>query len=242
MPENQIGDSDQVARTVDTNQPSSQNEGGKPGSFDAKALQTAIDSIAKKVEEIDARSKSLQGDKDRSVVKTNKEVEELKRKFAEIEKFRKAGYDDDTAFEESDFRDAVRALKNQIATVSQAPAGNGVVDVAKVIAETGLDAQDPEVVASGIAGKQYASVLEAENAALRLKLQKATKPQPSDADRVSSPLSPPSPQTAEGLKSNYIKDAQAARGSREKMLQVQAEYQKRGLDTGQIDLAKELHI
>jgi hypothetical protein len=186
------GDSGLTTGTVDTNQPSSQGEGGKQGSVDALKLQSALEAITKKVEEIDARSKALQGDKDRGVVKTNKDVEELKRKIAEIEKYRKAGFDDDSAIEEISFRDSVRILKDQIATLNPASAGNGAVDVAKVISEVGLDAQDPEVVAA-FAGKQFTDPRDAELAALKLAMRKANKPQPSDADRASSPISPPSP-------------------------------------------------
>lgn len=169
--------------------PASPNTGGSAGngdsggSFDASKLQTTIEALTKRLDEVDSRSKALQSDKDRGITKTKSEVEELKRKFAEIEKLKKSGLDEDTAFEELSFRDEIRAVREQLKSLSPAQpstAGNGagaVADKAKVIADYGLDGNDPEVIAE-IVGKNFNSQLEAENAALKLAYRRA-KPTPS---------------------------------------------------------------
>ena len=172
--------------------PSSPNGGSSGGtgdsksSIDAAKLQSTIEALTKKLDEVDARSKALQGDKDRAVTKTKSEVDELKRKIAEIEKLKKSGLDEDEALTELSFREEVRSLKDQLKSISPAqpePAGNGKgseVDVAKVLKEYSLDGNDPEVVAQ-ILGKKFNSELEAENAALKLAYRRATPNPPSPA-------------------------------------------------------------
>lgn len=162
---------------------SSAESGDSGGSFDASKLQTTIEALTKRLDEVDSRSKALQGDKDRGITKTKSEVEELKRKFAEIEKLKKTGLDEDAAFHEFSFREEVTSLREQLSKLNSAQpstAGNGagaVVDKAKVIAEYGLDGNDPEVIAELIS-KNLNSPLEAENAALKLAYRRA-KPTPS---------------------------------------------------------------
>ena len=163
---------------------SSDEKGDSSGSFDAQKLQTTLETLTKRLEEVDARSKALQGDKDRGIAKTQNEVDELKRKFAEIEKLKKSGYDDDAAFEELGFREEVRSVKEQLSNLKSAPAqtaGNGdsqVVDAAKVIKDYGLDGNDPEVVEKVLKG-EYKTPMEAELAALKLAYRRATSAPPS---------------------------------------------------------------
>lgn len=179
-------DSDQNDGTAENTNSAGSQTGDKQGSSDAKSLQSALESLTKRLDEVDARSKALQGDKDRGVKKANEEVERLKGKIAELEKYRKAGYDDDTAFEEITFREDVRALREQIANLNKASAGNGAVDAAKVVENLGLSATDPDVVAE-ITARKWDNPDALELAARRLKDRKATSLQPSEADRPTPP-------------------------------------------------------
>jgi len=184
MPTNE-SDGDQVERTAEhTNSAGSQETGDKQSSFDATKLQSTLEALAKKLDEVDKRSASLQGDKDRGVNKATAEVEALKKKIAELEKYRKAGYDDDAALEEISFRESVREVKNQIAELKAVSAGNGAVDVAKVVSDHGLDVKDPEVIVE-ILSKKWDNPDLAELAVRRFKDKQAAKPEPSDADALS---------------------------------------------------------
>lgn len=105
------------------NSSASQSAGDQQSSgFDAVKLQSALEALTKKLDEVDARSRSLQGEKDRGVNKTRKEVEELKRQIGAYEKLKESGLDLDTAVEEIDFRDTVRQLKDQISSLNPPPA------------------------------------------------------------------------------------------------------------------------
>jgi DNA repair exonuclease SbcCD ATPase subunit len=190
MPDNET-DSGQTGGTAEnTNSTSSAGEGGKQSSFDAQKLQSTLEALAKRLDEVDARSKALQGDKDRGVNKANNEVDVLKKKIAELEKLRKAGYDDDTALEEMSFRDSVQEVKAQIANLKAASAGNGAVDVAKVVESFKLSKDDPNIVAH-LAGRAFKSEAEVEVAMARYVQGQINKPAPSEADKSSVPSNPP---------------------------------------------------
>lgn len=165
---------------------SSSGQGDSGGSFDAKALQASFEALTKRLDEVDARSKALQGEKDRGIKKANDELNELKRRFAEIEKLKKSGMDEDAAFEELGFREEVRSVREQLSKLNPAqpqPAGNGAgkaVDAAEVIKKYELDGNDPEVIAKILRG-EFKSPEEMELAALRIAYGRAkpTPPSPS---------------------------------------------------------------
>ena len=213
---------------------SSDGKGVSGGSFDAKTLQASIEALTKRLEEVDARSKALQGDKDRGIKKTNEEVSELKRKFAEIEKLKKSGMDDDAAIEEFTFRDEVRSLKDQISKLNPArpePAGNGAgeaVDKAQVVKTYGLESTDPEVI-ERILRQDFKSQLEAENAALKIAYQRAKPNQPSPSAASALVGQAPQPAGLDDLTKQYQKDMLAARGNRALVIATKEKYKNLGV-------------
>jgi hypothetical protein len=176
-------DNDQASTDQNAaNVPSSDGNGASGGSFDASKLQAVFEKLATKLEEVDARTRALQGDKDRAVTKTNKEVETLAKQFAEIEKLVKGGMDVNAAVDEYSFRETVKELKSQLGnatSVSAPPVGNGegrTMEVAKVFTELGLDLKDPRVLVE--MQKSYKDPDALELAAYRLSKVIASAPNP----------------------------------------------------------------
>lgn len=196
MAENDL-DSGQAAGTAGTPNPqSSSGTDASSSSFDAAKLQSLIEGFGKRIEEIDARTKSLQGDKDRAVVKTKKEVEELKAKIAEYEKLKSKGLEPDEALDEMDFRSTVRQLQDQLGKLNSVPsqtAGNGAGGAdttAQVLKAAQLDANTPEVIDLI---RQYGNnPVEFAVRAGELRAKATNRPQPSAAESASIQASPPS--------------------------------------------------
>lgn len=124
-------------------------------SIDAAKLQAAIDNLTKRLDDVDNRARTVQGEKDKVLSKTSKEVEEIKRQIAEIEKLKKSGFDPDAAIEEFTFREEVRGLREQLAKLnpaSTATAGNGNSGVAteaqRIAAGLQLDMNDKDIAAA----------------------------------------------------------------------------------------------
>jgi hypothetical protein len=147
-------DSGQAAGTASSpNEAGSQSKGDSASSFDAAKLQSTLEALSHKLEEVDARSRALQGDKDRGVTKATKQVEELKAKIAEYEKLKGKGFDTDDALDEITFRDDIRQIKDQLdkfSPASQQATGTspaGVTEAAKSVFEKAkLDPNTPEAV------------------------------------------------------------------------------------------------
>lgn len=183
MTDNQT-DSDQ---TQDT--PSSEN-GDSKGSADVAKLLSAFESFTKRLDEVDERTKALQGDKDRGVNKTRKEVEQLKQQIAEIEKFKKNGLSEDEAYDEVEFRRNLSDVKDTLRKLVEAQtptAGNGKgegEETAKVFSEKGLDLKDPRVALE--LSRKYGSPAEMELAAYKLKEALASTPNPNPAQAASA--------------------------------------------------------
>lgn len=212
MAENDL-DSGQPAGTSSTpTGESSQGKGDSSGSFDAAKLQSTIESLSRKLDEVDARSKALQGDKDRGVNQTKDEVKELKRKIAEIEKLKKSGLDEDGAIEEHSFREEVRSVKDQLSKLTSpqsatAGNGNGLADeAAKVFAEYEISPNDPE--ATPLLGLQGVELIKAASK-LALKRAKSTPPDSSEASSLQG--GPPPPKAGvEKLTEDYQNNMRAA--------------------------------
>lgn len=190
-------DSGQSSGTTQTTESGgSKGSGDSSGSFDAAKLQSTIESLSRKLDEVDARSKALQGDKDRGVAQTKDEVKELKRKIAEIEKLKKAGLDDDGAIEEHTFREDIRAVKDQLSKLTSPQtqtAGNGpslADEQQKVLADLELNPNDPEVTALfALKGVEFAK----EAGKLAVRKAKQSPPDPSEATALQGGSPAPKP-------------------------------------------------
>ena len=226
MTENQMDSGDPVGT------PNQQGSDSK-GSEEAAKLSLVLESLTKRLDEIDGRTKALQGEKDRGVNKTRKEVEQLKQQMAEIEKLKKAGYGEDEAFEELSFRKEISDVKEALksfGSVQTQTAGNGEsagVDVAKVFGERGLDLKDPQVALE--ANKKYASPQEAELAAYKLRDRLAATPTHNPAQDVSIVGKQTSPQTVDALTKQYQSDMIANRGNPDALRKVKEQAVKNGV-------------
>ena len=218
----------------------SQEAGAKQSSdFDAAKLQSTLETLTGKLAEIDARTRALQGDKDRGVAKANKEVDDLKRKIAAYEKLKKSGLDEDDAAEELTFREDIRSLKEQIASlgpVSGQRAGSaqsGTVDAAAVIAELGLP-DLPEVAA--FRQRTFSSESELLREATKLAIGLASKPQPNAAQRAAaeSGAAKPNEKSVEELTKEYQSQGAAAQGNPSKFRALKEEYRKKGVPVDQV--------
>lgn len=181
--------------SVPAGTPESPNSGGSQakndsGGSSAGQPQTDVEALVKQVGEMQKQLRSLQGDKDRGVAQTKKEIDDLKRKFTEIEKLKSKGFSEDEAFEELELRDAIRELRSQIKPnnqVQSSPAGNGnglAVDKAETLKKYGLNENDPDV-AKALSDVDSGNPLALENAALRVAFNRTQKPTP-DASAASS--------------------------------------------------------
>jgi DNA repair exonuclease SbcCD ATPase subunit len=224
-------DSDLSAGTSSSpNGGGSQGKGDSSGSFDASKLQSMVEALTRKLDEVDERSKSLQGDKDRGVNQTKDEVKELKRKIAEIEKLKKSGLDEDGAIEEHSFREEIRTVKDQLSklvSTQVVPTGNGenlVDEVAKVFAEFGLDPNHPE--AQSLYSLKGTELIKGV-AKLKIKSQ-STSVDSSEATSLQGG-SPPVKAGVEKLTEQYQKDMLENRGNPPKLKAIKEKAIKDGV-------------
>ena len=218
--------------------PAQPNAGGSQGQGDSNsssASQTqSLEAVLSRLDELDKRTRALQGEKDRGVSKTQKDVEELKNKIAQIDKLTKRGMSQDEAFEYISERDALleaaELLRSQKSVSAQtSPVGNGAgmaVDKAKILAQYGLNENDPDV--------QHAlqSESDVEKVALRVAFKRSQK-QP---DPAAAPATSTSTQATNqsDLMAQYQKRLAEMRAtSRPSPIQIsdlKSEFRKKGLD------------
>lgn len=205
-------------------QPKGSGVSGSGGSFDPAKLQEAFDSLSKRLEEIDQRTRSLQGDKDRAVNKTRAELEAVKKQLAEIDRLKKLGLSEDEAMEEF----AYRQSRNQQPQTSVL-VGNEAVKVEEVIEEYGLDITNPEVKLAF--EKKFKSREEAELTAARLL---KPKPTPTQAQAPATPAQSTAP--SGDLEKSYKKDLESllkqfnGRPNPAQISDLKASYRRKGLE------------
>lgn len=214
---------DSTQSGTEGSQPEGSSGSGSGGSFDPAKLQEAISGFSKRLEEIDQRTRSLQGDKDRAVNKTRAELEAIKKQLAEVERLKKLGLSEDEAMEELAYRQT-RNVQPQ----APVPVGNETVKVDEVIAEYGLDPSNPEVKLAF--EKQFKSREEAELTAARLL---KPKPKPTPAQAPAQPVQ--STVQSADLQKQYEKDLenlrkQSRRPSPSQIADLKAEYRRKGLE------------
>lgn len=204
-------------------------------SIDAAKLQAAIDNLTKRLDDVDNRARTVQGEKDKVLSKTSKEVEEIKRQIAEIEKLKKSGFDPDAAIEEFTFREEVRGLREQLAKLnpaSTATAGNGNSGVAteaqRIAAGLQLDMNDKDIAAAVGSG----DVLNV----MKVVLSKQS-PSASAHDAPPPGGTPPSNKDVDTLTAEYKQKVKAARGNRTTISQLREQYKKDGVDVYNVDFS-----
>lgn len=216
MAENDLDSGSTGGTSSSPNGDGSASKSASGGSFDASKLQSTLETVLKRVEEIDKAYKTFQSGKDRGAnesKKASEEVAELKRKIAEIEKLKKAGLDEDGAIEEHSFREDIRAVKEQlskIGSVQTQPAGNReslVDEKAKVLAELELSANDPEVIPLLDLPEKELAIQ-----AGKLALRKAKQSPPDSSEAGSLQGGQPAPAGVKQLTQNYIQEMKGAMG------------------------------
>ncbi len=184
-------------------QPSSSTS--KDKSHDSSSATPSQDLIGERIKRIEAMVETMQSNKDKGVNKALSEVGELRKSFSEIQGLMKKGLSEDEAFEQlanreaqSEFQKAIievrDLLKGGKSLSTQASGAQATPGVAEVIKDYGLDANDPDVIASVLS---QTDPKDAEIAAARLKFRRSTQPTPSPTAAstiVSAPAQPPDQQ------------------------------------------------
>ena len=214
------------------NPPISERQNAQHDSDAAAKLQSTLDSLAKKLDEANAHSRTQKSENDRGVAQTRKEVGELKRQIAEYERLKGSGLEVDAAVEEVTFRDEVRALREQLSKLNPAQTegtGNtgGKADpVAEVIKKANVNAND-----AGVLDLVREFGNDPMAFAIGLGKYKATLgPPDASAAPTMQNTSVASTEDRESLKRGYVEEMKKARGNRAEGNAVQDKYRKKGLD------------
>lgn len=218
--------------------PAQPNAGGSQGQSDSNGSSASqsqsLETVLSRLEELDKRTRALQGEKDRGVNQNKREVEELKTKIAEIEKLTKRGMTQDEAIEalseREELLEAARILRSQQSDKARtSPVGNGAgeaADKAKVLAQYGLNENDPDVAA------QLQSESDVEKVALRVAFKRSQKqPDPAAAPATSASTQATNQGDLQAQYQKRLADMRAAgRPSPMQIADLKAEYRKKGLD------------
>lgn len=201
-------------------------DGGQPGSIDAVQLQSLIEGLSNRLAEVDARTKALQGDKDRSVQQTKREVSELRTKIDEIERLKGTGLGLDAAIEEVNFRDEVRSLKQKLADYT--PANEAAANIARKL---NLDPNSAEFTALSA---RFTDPVELAMEAGKLSGSRASVPNGAGVAPLPNNAPPPPQQDDAALKREYIEKMNKAKGNRSLVDSLMKEYGQKGVKTWEI--------
>jgi hypothetical protein len=238
MAKNELDSGQNQGNAAMPNAAVSDDRGDQQGSGGAEKLLASFDTLTKRLDEIDARTRSLQGDKDRGVKKVSDEISDLKKMLADYDKLREK-LSPDEAIEQIELKQSVQEIRDFItqqrgtSASTQAPGtGDGVaVNAAKAFAEFDLDLKDPRV--ADALGKTYNTEAEAVAAAGRVYRQIQLSPTPTPAQDASVQGSVVH-QNTETLKREYIQKVTAARGNKSLIKALQEQYRNLGVDVGNI--------
>jgi len=213
-----------VSQTADVKQTST---------FDAETLLTQLKETIK--EEV---GRTVQSTKDKRFSEIEKKMGDFQPVLERVGELMKGGKSFDEAQKEIEWEEMRKAVfgKEQTQTSEPVSAGNTqapAVNSAQAFQNVGLDLKDPRVAVA--LQTQYKTDDAAELAAYRLLKTIQASPTPTDAQGTALQGKPPAPQDASGLKQEYIKEVQVARGNKSLIKGIQAKYQNLGVDTGSVD-------
>lgn len=163
---------------------------------DAETLSRLVEGVVKNV--LSEELKPIKGEISGLYSRQDKDRNAFSEFMAEYKKQKAKGLNDEAAEiaannalderKKATRRDQlIEAVAKKLGLDSEQPVGNGeqeAVSVAEVVKLAGLDPSDPEVIAA-FAGKNITSNLDAAILAGRVAASKASKPQPTEADKAS---------------------------------------------------------
>lgn len=210
--------------------PVTKEQSDQQTSADAAKLQSTLETLTKRVDEIDKSYRTMQGDKDRGVKRVERDLDDLKKLIGEYETFKTRGLEPDAAIEEVDFRQSIRELKQTLQDLKggslpvktgTGTAGGGADDADRLIEELGLSANDPEVVTALRGDSPTVAIA-------RLAQRRAS--QPASHPAAAPPLTGGGGSTGgpESLKNDYIREMLAARGKKMLLKEIKEKYRKLG--------------
>jgi len=222
-------DGGQPAGTApDANAGASDGSGVEQPSFDAAKLQESLDALNSGFKTLEARVNGLQSVKD----KDKQELSDLKQRIAEYEQL-KERLGPEGAMEQLELRDqlsqmnqALSKLTNSASTQTPGTGASGVGEMAQVIADNQLDANDPEVtkILATFKGLKAATELG------KLAVLKASKQPPSAAASTSMTAGSASvPTDVAALTAEYQTKMMAARGNKTLATQIKEQYRNKGV-------------
>ena len=240
MADTQVDGDQTDGTTQNANSGLSEGNGDKQLSFDAAKLQSTLDALASKVGELDARYKTLQGEKDKGVKHALNEVSDLRSQIAEYKELEKR-LGSEGAMEQIEIKQTLAQMnqtleqlqKGSASTQTTGTSASGAADTAKAFAGVFSEEElkDPRV-AAGMA-KQHKTVEEAELAAYRLQRQLASSPSPKDAQGAALQGKPSPSGDYDDLSSDELGAKLEAlgridpRGSKEEREKIAAELERR---------------
>lgn len=215
--------------------PAQPNAGGSQGQSDSNgsSASPSQSDLEKRLAYLETQYNALKSEKDRGISKVEKKVDSFEKKFAEVQLLMKErGISQDEALDRIRLRDEIDDLKAQIGGSTAArpsPVGNGAgeaVDKAKVLAQYGLNENDPDVAA------QLQSESDVEKVALRVAFKRSQKqPDPAAAPATSASTQATNQGDLQAQYQKRLADMRAAgRPSPMQIADLKAEYRKKGLD------------
>ena len=194
--------------------------------------------FAKKLDEIDARTRALQGDKDRGIKKVEGDLRKMLGDYEGL----KERLGPDGAVEQLELRQQLSAIQEQLSGLGASPSPqatggsvSGVFDTAKAIEELtarGLDANSPDfikVVKSGLSVDK-----------LNAYIVSKTRPQPEASP--GGAIQPPATGGAEkpsdaALTAEYIKKVVDAHGNKSLIKGLKQEYEAKGVPVNSVNFS-----
>lgn len=215
--------------------PAQPNAGGSQGQSDSNSSSASPSQsdLEKRLAYLETQYNALKSEKDRGISKVEKKVDSFEKKFAEVQLLMKErGISQDEALDRIRLRDEIDDLKAQIGGSTAArpsPVGNvagEAADKAKVLAQYGLNENDPDVAAA------LQSESDVEKAALRVAFKRSQKqPDPAAAPATSTSTQATNQGDLQAQYQKRLADMRAAgRPSPMQIADLKAEYRKKGLD------------